>query len=1124
MATAAALLALPDRSGAVGAPHDRVVSAVPGASTPHAVNGTVFAIAQVGSTVLMGGTFTQVQPANRSTTYDLPYVVAFDAATGAVNTAFAPALDNRVETLLPGPTAGTVYVGGAFNTVGGVRAKGLVLLNVSNGSRVAGFTAPPMNGIVQSVKRSGNRLFVGGTFTTLGTSPRGGLGSLDATTGALDSFLTSSVAVNHSWTPEGGGAKAAVGVFRLDLTPDGSRMVAIGNFKKVDGLDRDQIAMWDLTGATAVVRADWRTRAYEPACYSWAYDTYVRDLDFSPDGSYFVVATTGGGNTTLCDTAARWATNASGDDVQPVWSSYAGGDSLLSVAVTGTVVYVGGHQRWMNNPSGNDFAGGGAVPRPGLAALDPATGMPLAWNPGRNPRGAGAYALLATPAGLWVGSDTEFIGNYRYRRGRIAFFPLAGGAPVASNAVPALPAGVYLGAPRQSSTSSNVLYRVNAGGGPLQSADAGPDWTDGGGNVSGGNTAGWSPVPRVDATVPSSTPWAVFDSERWGEQHWSFPVPSGAQVQVRLYFANRYGGTAQPGQRVFSVGINGTTVLSSYDIVADVGNDTGTMKAFPGITAAADGNVHVDFSPQVENPLINGIEIVRTDVPAPAPGAAGALVERNFTGSSAGPVNPVDSPLDFSQVRGATLIGGTLFYGKTDSTLYRRSFDGTTFGAEQVVDPYNDPVWSDVDTKSGQTYRGAKPSFYGEIPNLTSMFYDGRGRLYYTLFGQSALYSRAFSPDSGIVHNLPQTTGATLPDVTGAFLSGSSLYYVTRADGNLSRVGFADGQLSGTPQVVSGPAVDGVDWRAKVLFLGPAVAQNAPPVADAAVSCTGLACSADGSGSTDSDGTVASYAWAWGDGGISTGRTASHTYTTAGTYTVTLTVTDDDGDTGSATRTVTVAPPAQSPIAFRATAGSNGNTTSAQVGVPAAVQPGDALVLVLTTNDSTVTVGDPTGSTGWTRLDTATTTGTSTTVWSKVATAADTGKTVAVGLSAYAKADLRIAAYSGTSTAAPVAAVAKAVDTVTKASHTTPTATVVRSGSWVLSYWSDKSATTAAWTAPVGETVRAVSIGTGAGHVTSLLTDGGREVATGTVGGLTATTDTAGAKATMLTLVLAPAD
>jgi len=53
--------------------------------------------------------------------------------------------------------------------------------------------------------------------------------------------------------------------------------------------------------------------------------------------------------------------------------------------------------------------------------------------------------------------------------------------------------------------------------------------------------------------------------------------------------------------------------------------------------------------------------------------------------------------------------------------------------------------------------------------------------------------------------------------------------------------------------------------------------------------------------------------------------------------------------------------------------------------------------------------------------------------------------------------------------------------------------------------------------------VRGSTIGTGTGRVTSLLTDGNGPAAAGTAGGLSASTDVAGTKATMVTLVLAPA-
>lgn len=166
------------------------------------------------------------------------------------------------------------------------------------------------------------------------------------------------------------------------------------------------------------------------------------------------------------------------------------------------------------------------------------------------------------------------------------------------------------------------------------------------------------------------------------------------------------------------------------------------------------------------------------------------------------------------------MINGTLYHGWSDGKLYTRSFNGTTFGAATAVDPYNDPYWSDVATGSGGTYRGSAPAFYGQIPNVTGMFFSN-GRIYYTVSGDATLRSRAFSPDSGIVGGIEASADSTLgwSDATGMFLAGGQLYFATGSDGNLHRVAFTNGQPVGASTVVSGPSVDGNDWRTRALFL-----------------------------------------------------------------------------------------------------------------------------------------------------------------------------------------------------------------------------------------------------------------------------------------------------------------
>ncbi len=443
-------------------------SAVPSAVSPQVDDGDVRSIAQVGTTMVIGGNFTSVGGQARGR------IAAFNAATGAL-TSFNLPVNGEVTTIVPGPDSHSVYIGGSFSQVGTTAAQALALVDLNTSSVVPSWKPPKFNsGVVNDIVSRGNRIYAVGTFAKAGGLPHSGIVALNATTGALDPFMNVQFTGHHNDT--GSGAQGPVGPWNLDVTPDGRQMVVIGNFKQADGQLRDQVAQIDLTGTQAVVRADWATNRYSPYCYNWAFDSYVRGVSYSPDGSYFVVAATGGGvGDTLCDSAARFETKAVGTAVDPTWVDESGGDTNWAVTVTDTAIFVGGHQRWANNPYGSDNASPGAVPRPGLVALDPVSGRPLQWNPGRNPPGKAVYALLATSSGLWMGSNTDYVGNYKYKRQKIVFFPYAGGTPLASTATGSLPGTVFLGG-SQSTGATNVLYRVNAGGGAIQSLDSGPDW------------------------------------------------------------------------------------------------------------------------------------------------------------------------------------------------------------------------------------------------------------------------------------------------------------------------------------------------------------------------------------------------------------------------------------------------------------------------------------------------------------------------------------------------------------------------------------------------------------------------------------------------------------------------
>jgi hypothetical protein len=410
-AAALAFTVAPAAPAAADFAHVATVSANPVDYTPHVLDGTVWDVTLVGpATVVVAGDFSEVSDASGKTFYDRNNLFAYNLTTGAV-LPLAVKVDGPVYAVVGTPGGDGVYIGGAFKKVNGVPQRGIAKVMLATGARDATFNTFINWGDIRELLVSGNWLYAGGAFSGIGGVNRTALARVNPATGATD----------QAWDPK----IAAPGLTRarvedFAISPNGSRLVAIGAIQQAGGVRRTQLAMYDLSTPTPTL-ANWHTDAYTAACRR-GFETYLRGIDFAPDSSYFVVVTTGRAShpKRMCDTAARFNTAGTGNQ-SPVWVNHTGGDSLYTVSITGPSVYVGGHQRWHNNPFGREGAGKGAVARPGIAALDPVTGLANPWNPTRA-RGVGVRAMMATSAGLIVGSDTEKLGKEYH--GRIGMFPL----------------------------------------------------------------------------------------------------------------------------------------------------------------------------------------------------------------------------------------------------------------------------------------------------------------------------------------------------------------------------------------------------------------------------------------------------------------------------------------------------------------------------------------------------------------------------------------------------------------------------------------------------------------------------------------------------------------------------
>ncbi len=410
------LALLPASPAVAGTAHGTVVSANPANFTPNVLDGggvshtAIYAFHQVGTTMYAGGEFNQVANAGSTTpSFTRNHLMSFSATTG-VMTAFAPVFNGPVWAIQS--IGSSLYVGGAFTTVNGVNRRGVAKFNIpptgvptfdpNFNAALAGGKVNDMH--AATVPNVGTLLFIGGNSAKK-------LMALNPTTGADTGYVN--IAVTGTVAPNAG----PTDTYRFAINPAGTRLVVVGNFTSVAGQARSRAYMLTLGTGAATLNA-WYYAPLVNMCRGENLPAYLRGVDFSPDGTYFAIVSTGflpfpgGQGRDLCDATARFDPNVPAP-VRPTWINYTNGDTLHSVVVTGAAVYVQGHNRWLDN---------GAVTREGIGAINPVTGLALPWNPGKT-RAVGGKVLYATPAGLWVGSDGTFFAGER--RDNIAFCPLA---------------------------------------------------------------------------------------------------------------------------------------------------------------------------------------------------------------------------------------------------------------------------------------------------------------------------------------------------------------------------------------------------------------------------------------------------------------------------------------------------------------------------------------------------------------------------------------------------------------------------------------------------------------------------------------------------------------------------
>jgi hypothetical protein len=399
-------------------------------------DGTVRAFAVSGATVYAGGNFTSIGGQNRNG------IAALNASSGAATTWDPNAnggYGNNASVNAVVVSGSTVYVGGAFTSIGGVDRNGIAALDATGAAMAWNPDAiwGDWQGSINALALSGSTLYVGGDFDHIGGQPRSNIAALDVGTGLAT-----------AWNPGTGATTFYATVYALAVS--GSTVYASGDFTSIGGQSRNRIAALNVDTGLATAwdpnpnggsGGSVRTLAVSGSTvYAGGWFTSIGGqtrnniaaLDagsglataWDPNPDRAVDAITVSGSTVYVvgyflsiggQSRSEIAALDAGTGLATGWDPSAGGTSyheVLTLAVSGSTVYVGG-----------EFETVGGQARANLAALDAATGLATAWNPGvSDPSYVPVNSLAVSGSAIWVGGNFTTVGG-QYRPHWARFSP-----------------------------------------------------------------------------------------------------------------------------------------------------------------------------------------------------------------------------------------------------------------------------------------------------------------------------------------------------------------------------------------------------------------------------------------------------------------------------------------------------------------------------------------------------------------------------------------------------------------------------------------------------------------------------------------------------------------------------